>query len=150
MSAGEDAARDGILAPPTARLVEELAAEPSRDDGLDGGADGAVADMAVSERRGVGLRMLAALVRRRLKLPLRPMTTVATLLLRSSSWSSSVTQRSHSSHPKKVHELLQLTMETGETRSWNMYAKHTTKMMTEHTCCSITVESATSGQKSYG
>lgn len=63
---------------------------------------------------------------------------------------SSPTHQSHSSQPMKVAKLPKPTTDTGLTRSWKMPTKHTTKMMTEHTCWTITVESATSGQKSYG
>lgn len=63
-------------------------------------------------------------------------------------WSSWVTQKSHSSHPRKVAKLPHPTTDTGLTRSWNMPTKHTTNIMTEQTCCRITVESATKGQKS--
>lgn len=61
----------------------ELAAEFSCEGGFEGGADGAVAEKLDSVRSGVGRRILAALLRRRLKLPLRP-TNVATLVLSSS------------------------------------------------------------------
>jgi len=63
---------------------------------------------------------------------------------------SSPTHRSQSSQPRKVAKLPHPTTDTGLTRSWKMPTKHTTKMMTEQTCCTMTVESATSGQKSYG
>lgn len=63
---------------------------------------------------------------------------------------SSASQRSQRIHPRKVARLLQETTATGDTRSWKMPTKQTTKMMTEQTCWTITVESATSGQKSYG
>lgn len=61
---------------------------------------------------------------------------------------SFVTHESQSSQPRKVAKLLHPTTDTGLTRSWKIPTKHTTKMMTEHTCCTMTVESATSGQKS--
>lgn len=61
---------------------------------------------------------------------------------------SSDTQRSQRIQPRNVAKLLPLTRETGDTRSWKMPTKQTMKRMTEQTCCRITVESATSGQKS--
>jgi hypothetical protein len=64
--------------------------------------------------------------------------------------SSCPTHQSHKSHPKNVAMLPQPTTATGETRSWNIPTKQTIKIMTEQTCCTMTVESATSGQKSYG
>ena len=148
MSDVVDAARGGAFGWPAveARLTVELAADALCDPGFDGGADSP--EGPNSARKGVGRLKLAALVLLLLRLPLLPTTTVATLVLKSSTVSSSDTHRSHSSHPRNVPKLLQLTMDTGETRSWKMHAKHTMKMMTEQTCCSITVESATSGQKS--
>ena len=62
--------------------------------------------------------------------------------------SSSETQRSHRSQPTNVAKLLQLTTDTGETRSCEMATKQTRKMMTEQTCWRMTVESETRGQKS--
>lgn len=47
-----------------------------------------------------------------------------------------------------VEKLPQPTTVSGLTRSRKMPAKQTTKQMTEHTCCTMTVESATNGQKS--
>jgi hypothetical protein len=61
---------------------------------------------------------------------------------------SRVTHQSHNSHPRKVAKLLHPTTETGLTRSWKMPTKQTTKIMTEQTCWTMTVESATRGQKS--
>jgi hypothetical protein len=126
------------------RFVVELAAE--------GVADGAAVDGADSIRSGVGRRMLPVRVGR-LKLPVRPalpITFAATPRLGSSGSSISDSQRSHKIHPTNVAKLLQLVTATGDTRSWFMPTKQTTNMMTEHTCCSMTVESATRGQKSYG
>lgn len=124
------------------RLVVELAAEAA--------ADGAAVDGADSTRSGVGRRMLPVRVER-LKLPVRPalpMTFAATPRLGSSGSSISESQRSHRIHPTNVAKLLQLVTATGDTRSWNIPTKQTTKIITEHTCCRITVESATRGQKS--
>lgn len=65
-----------------------------------------------------------------------------------SSSSSCPTHQSHTSHPINVAKLLQPTTETGDTRSWKMPTKKVTNIVTEHTCWSITVESATRGQNS--
>ena len=62
--------------------------------------------------------------------------------------SSCPTHQSHNSQPRKVAILPQLTIATGETRSWKMPTKQTTKIITEQTCWTMTVESATRGQKS--
>lgn len=125
------------------RLEVELAAEGAADVVV----EGAAVEMFDSTRNGGGRRTLPARVRRRM-LPLRPML-LAALLLASSPWlSSSATQRSQRSHPRNVAKLDQLTTETGDTRSWKMPTKQTMKMMTEQTCWSMTVESATRGQKS--
>lgn len=62
--------------------------------------------------------------------------------------SSCPTHQSHSNQPRKVAMLPPPTTETGDTCLWNMPTKHTTNIMTEQTCCTMTVESATSGQKS--
>jgi hypothetical protein len=145
-----DTALGGIFVPPAGRFVVELPADPSWEGALDGGAEAAGSDSVDSVRRGVGWRTLAALVRRLLKLLLRPTTSVTAPELSSSSSPSSDTHWSHSSHPTKVPKLLQLASETDETRSWKMHAKLTTNMMTEQTCCRMMVESATRGQKSYG
>lgn len=62
--------------------------------------------------------------------------------------SSCPTHQSHSNQPRKVAILPPPTTATGEMLFWNIPMKHTTNIITEHTCCTITVESATSGQKS--
>ena len=72
----------------------------------------------------------------------------ASLSLAAAPWVSWVTHQSHSSQPRKVAKLPHPTTDTGLTRSWKMPTKQTTKMMTEQTCCTMTVESATKGQKS--
>jgi hypothetical protein len=64
--------------------------------------------------------------------------------------SSCPTHQSHSNHPKNVAMLPHPTTATGETRLCSISTKQTTKIMTEQTCWTMTVESATSGQKSYG
>lgn len=56
--------------------------------------------------------------------------------------------QSHRIQPTAVPTLPQQTTETGLTRPWTIPTKQQTKMATEQTCCTITVESATSGQKS--
>lgn len=61
-----------------------------------------------------------------------------------------VTHQSHNSQPRKVAKLPQPTTDMGLTRSWNMPTKQTMNIMTEQTCCTMTVVSATRGQKSYG
>lgn len=66
-------------------------------------------------RNGVGRRMLAARVCRR-GFPDLPTTVVVTLGASTGS-SVSVSHRSQRIHPKNVATLLQLTTETGETRS---------------------------------
>jgi hypothetical protein len=73
------------------------------------------------------------------------------LLAKPSSGSSSVSSpihQSQSSQPITVEKLPQPTTVLGLTRSKKMPAKQTTKQMTEQTCCTMTVESATRGQKS--
>ena len=62
-----------------------------------------------------------------------------------SSWP---TQKSQRTQPSTVSALPQLTTETGETRCWYMPTKEQTKIATEEMCCTMTVESATRGQKS--
>jgi hypothetical protein len=62
--------------------------------------------------------------------------------------SSSPTHQSHNSQPRNVAMLPQPTIATGETRSWKMPTKQTTNIMTEQTCWTMIVESATRGQKS--
>lgn len=62
-----------------------------------------------------------------------------------SSWP---THQSHNHHPRKVAILPPPTTATGDTRSWKIPTKHTTNIMTEQTCWTMTVESATRGQKS--
>jgi hypothetical protein len=64
--------------------------------------------------------------------------------------SSCPTHQSHNTHPRTVAIEPHPTTATGETRSWNMPTKQKTKIMTEQTCWTMTVESATRGQKSYG
>lgn len=131
------------------RFVVEFAADGSADEGLEDAAEPA------SNGLNSGRLILAALVRRLDKLELLPTVPVGALEDVSPSFcaafsSSSVTQRSHKSQPRKVAKLVQLTIDVGETRSWNMQVKQTMKMMTEQTCWRTTVESATNGQKSYG
>lgn len=121
---------------PPRLLVDELAAESTKAEEPSGRGRGGC----------TGHRMLPARPRRR-ALPLLA-TAVAAPEPSSPSWSSSDTHCSHSSQPRKVAKLLQLTTETGETRSWKMPTKQTMKTMTEQTCCRMTVESATRGQKS--
>jgi hypothetical protein len=139
----DDAERGGFVAP-ISRLLVELAADVAVDITP-------FVDCVESERRGIcssGRRRLPARVRRR-ALPLRVMAAAAALTLSSSSSSSSSeTQRSQRIQPRNVPTLLQLTTETGDTRSWKMATKLTIKMMTLQTCCRMTVESATRGQKS--
>jgi hypothetical protein len=48
--------------------------------------------------------------------------------------SSCPTHQSHSNQPINVAMLPQPTTATGDTRSWNIPTKQTTKMMTEQTC----------------
>ena len=62
--------------------------------------------------------------------------------------SSCPTHQSQRSQPTKVAIEPQPTMETGETPFSRMPTKQTTKIMTEQTCWTMTVESATKGQKS--
>ena len=62
--------------------------------------------------------------------------------------SSCPTHQSHSTQPRKVAMLPPPTTETGETLRWEIPTKHTTNIITEQTCCTMTVESATRGQKS--
>lgn len=62
--------------------------------------------------------------------------------------SSCPTHQSQRSHPRNVKRLPHPTTATGETRSWKMPTKQTMKIMTEQTCWTMTVESATRGQKS--
>jgi hypothetical protein len=62
--------------------------------------------------------------------------------------SSCPTHQSQRTQPRKVAMEPQPTIATGETRSWTMPTKQTTKIMTEQTCWTMTVESATRGQKS--
>lgn len=62
--------------------------------------------------------------------------------------SSCPTQESHRTQPSTVAMLPQPTTAPGETYFWDMLTKHTIKIMTEQTCCTMTVESATRGQKS--
>lgn len=57
-------------------------------------------------------------------------------------------QKSQATHPSIVHILPQLTTDMGLTRSWKIAVKQQTKITTEQTCCTITVKSATKGQKS--
>jgi hypothetical protein len=123
---------------PTFRLVVEVATL------------GAVVLVVLSSHNRDGGRRLMLPVRR--ELPLRPTGLAAVLLgpVSSTRSSSFAIQRSHRSHPRNVAKLLQLTTETGLTRSWKIPMKQTTKIMTEHTCCTMTVLSATKGQKSYG
>jgi hypothetical protein len=64
--------------------------------------------------------------------------------------SSCPTHQSQRTQPTNVAMLPQPTTATGETRSWKMPTKQTMNMMTEQTCWTMTVESATRGQKSYG
>jgi hypothetical protein len=158
------------------RFVVELSADVSPEGGLvdgavDGGAEGTEGIMeAASAWRptlssdggggGRGRLILAARVRRRLSVlspptappPAPDESRVAAAevpgLGDPSSSASSAIQSSHSSQPKKVPKLLQLTTETGDRWFWKMPAKQAMKMMTEQTCCRMTVESATRGQKS--
>ena len=58
------------------------------------------------------------------------------------------TQKSQSTQPSTVPALPQLTTETGEMRSCEIPTKENTNIATEHTCCTMTVESDTRGQKS--
>jgi hypothetical protein len=58
------------------------------------------------------------------------------------------THESHNTQPRTVAMLPHPTTAPGETRSWKMPTKQTIKIMTEQTCCTMTVESATRGQKS--
>ena len=69
----------------------------------------------------------------------------ATAVASRASWP---THQSHRSHPITVAKVPHPTTETGLRRSWKMPTKQTTKMMTEQTCWTMTVESATNGQKS--
>jgi len=62
--------------------------------------------------------------------------------------SSCPTHQSQRTQPRKVAMEPQPTIATGETRSWTMPTKQTTKIMTEQTCWTMTVESVTRGQKS--
>ena len=62
--------------------------------------------------------------------------------------SSCPTHQSHNNHPRNVAMLPQPTTETGDMRSWMMPTKQTINIITEHTCCTMTVDSATRGQKS--
>jgi hypothetical protein len=80
--------------------------------------------------------------------PVAAADAAAAAFASSSMSSSSDTQRSQRIQPTKVPKLLQLTTDTGDTRSWYIPTKQTMKMVTAQTCCRITVESATSGQKS--
>ena len=59
------------------------------------------------------------------------------------------TQKSQKTQPSTVPALAQLTTATGEALSSLIPTKQQTKMTTEQICCTITVESATRGQKSY-
>src|SRR4051812_3043148 len=62
--------------------------------------------------------------------------------------SSCPTQKSHATHPIIVTPLPHPTTVMGETRSWKMPVKQHTKIATLQTCCTMTVESATSRQNS--
>lgn len=149
---------DGTRRPPC-RFAVELAGDGAPDGTLpDGFGAAAVVD---STRNGCGgLRTLPARLRRRTlparttgagaALPSAAADAAAAALASSSLSSSSDTQRSQRIQPTKVAKLLQLTTDTGDTRSWYMPTKQTMKMVTEQTCWRMTVESATSGQKSYG
>jgi len=64
--------------------------------------------------------------------------------------SSCPTHQSHNTQPRIVATLPQPTTASGAMRLWKMPTKQTMKMMTEQTCWTMTVESATKGQKSYG
>lgn len=147
------------------RFVVELAAESPGDCAVDeaafelGGArDVGIVDGKDSTLSGCGgLRTLPARFRLR-TLPARaigaepvlPVAAAAAAFASTSSSSSSDTQRSHRIQPRKVPKLLQLTTDTWDTRTLYMALKQTMKMVTAQTCCNMTVESATSGQKSYG
>lgn len=63
-------------------------------------------------------------------------------------FSSAFAHVSQSIHPTAVPTLPQQTTETGLTRPWTIPTKQQMKITTEQTCCTMTVESATNGQKS--
>jgi len=67
-----------------------------------------------------------------------------------SSVCSCSTHISHSIHPSTVPTLPALTIVTGDTFSCMIPEKQQTKTIIVQTCCTITVDSPTSGQKSYG
>jgi hypothetical protein len=64
--------------------------------------------------------------------------------------SSLPTHKSHTHQPITVPVDPTVTTPCGLTRSWYIDTKHTMKITTAQTCCTMTVESATNGQKSYG
>ena len=67
------------------------------------------------------------------------------MVAKAASWP---TQKSQSTQPRTVPALPQLTTVTGETHCWYMPTKEQTNMATEEICWTMTVESATRGQKS--
>lgn len=62
--------------------------------------------------------------------------------------SSCPIHQSHNSHPKNVAKLPHPTTATEDIRSCTIPIKQTMNIITEQTCCTMTVESATRGQKS--
>ena len=74
-----------------------------------------------------------------------PLLCGSAMAFEAASWP---TQKSQSTQPRTVPALPQLTTETGETRCWYMPTKEQTKIATEEMCWTMTVESATRGQKS--
>lgn len=66
------------------------------------------------------------------------------------SFCSCPSHQSHTTQPSTVAHDPHPTTAPGDTFSWYIPTKHAMKIATEHTCCTMTVESATRGQKSYG
>jgi hypothetical protein len=94
-----------------------------------------------------GAEILNKLADVRSELALLPPSS-GSILSSAASSSSLRTQLSQRPQPSIVPKLPQPTTLTGLSRSWKMPTKQQTNIATEQTCWTMTVESATRGQKS--